>query len=323
MTNLFKTLFSNKLIIVESPFQYLNLIEFFYQKKKYKKKFSSQTITVNMSNKCKNEEKIFSDTLNYTKSSNTFLKNNFFFLRSVNRLFFLLVFIVRKHLGFKYDICIIGNYQSNFQKNIYQFSKNRIIIDDGTNTLEFKENFKLNRKDMLFFSCFPKRFINATYLKNNYSFLKKKNRKKKKIKKNLLILGNGFTEKKIISKNSYLEFLKKIKKKYAGYKIDYYPHSIEKKENFENYFDFNIIENREPIETYLVNQKKAPEIILSSYSTALFTLSMFLKKIDLVNYVYLNKKVFIGDSYHKLKMKFKKIKKLYMQKNITNRPIFL
>ena len=50
---------------------------------------------------------------------------------------------------------------------------------------------------------------------------------------------------------------------------------------------------------------------------------MFLKKIDLVNYVYLNKKVFIGDSYHKLKMKFKKIKKLYMQKNITNRPIFL
>ena len=209
MTNLFKTLFSNKIIILESPLQYLNLIEFLYQKKKYKKIFLEQTITVNMNKKDKNKENILEDVLCYTKSNNAFLKNNFFFLGSINKILFLLALTVRKLLGYKYEICVIGNYHSNFQKNIYEFSKNRIIIDDGTNTLEFKENFKLNRSTMLFFSCFPKRFINAMYVKNNYSYLKKINKKKKKIKKNLLILGNGFIEKKFISKNSYLEFLKK------------------------------------------------------------------------------------------------------------------
>lgn len=323
MTNFFKSLFSNKIIILESPLQYLNLIEFFYQKKKYKKIFSEQAITVNMNEKDRNKENILKDVLCNTKSNNIFLKNNFFFLRSLNKILFLLVFIVRKLLGYKYEICIIGNYHSNFQKNIYEFSKNRIIIDDGTNTLEFKENFKLNRSDMFFFSCFPKKFINAVYVKNNYSYLKKINKKKRKIKKNLLILGNGFIEKKFISKNSYVEFLKKIKKKYKDYQINYYPHPVEKKENFKIYSDLKIIENKEPIETYLANQKRVPEIILGSYSTALFTLSLFLKKIDLVNYVYLNKTVFIGNSYYKLNSKFEKIKKLYKQKNIANRPIFL
>ena len=267
--------------MVGSPFQFLNFIEFKNLNLKNKKIFKNELVFIKCNSR---QEARYILDINKKINSN---KNEILNLNE-NIPNFLLLFILKiKKLLFYFDVIIIGDFNNYIFKQFYKLSKHRIILDDGTNMFNFKKNFNLDYKNLKIFSIFERNFFNhKNFEKNELRFLKSKLSNKNK--KNLIyILGSPAVEKKIITRNNYIEILKRIKKKHKSEKIIYIPHPKEHNNQLKNYKLFNILNIHQPIELYLTLNDYYPKKIIGFNSTAFFSLrKLFNKKIKFVNYSF-------------------------------------
>ena len=76
--------------------------------------------------------------------------------------------------------------------------------------------------------------------------------------------------------------------KYKNYKIYYFPHPKEQKQNIKKFFFLNILNPKTTIELYLIEKKLKPTLIIGFNSTAFFSLKkIFGQKLKLINYNFL------------------------------------
>ena len=312
-------LFKNEIIFLNSPLQFLNYIEYenkLFLKKKISKK---KNILFGFSNYDGSEYEIAKYLLKLLKIKNISilkLKNN------IPKILFIAIIKLRGKM-FNYKSLIIGNYNSFLSKEFYRYSREVVMVDDGTNSLHFKKFFNLDKKKLTIFSMFEKSVFNHNkFIKNRFIYLKSFF-KKQISKDHIILLGSADVEKKLVKFEYYLKILKKIKNKYKKKKIFYFPHP---KENYTNYskYDFCIIRSNKTIESYLLFEKFLPKKIIGFNSSAFISISsIYDKRIKLENYsVDFNlaenksfiKKLKKRDVYFQLSL-INKIEK-YLQKNI-------
>ena len=269
--------FKKKFILINSPFQYINFYEYL---EKNNLKYNGIPILIGFcSDSTILQIKLINKINFYNKYSIFFLKNLF----SI-KIFHLLLFLKKKTTGF--DECIIGDINYYLFKEFYKYSNKNIILDDGTSSLETfdKERFKKNTK---FFTIF-KTNRNNIYIRNNLSFIKKNKKDNQKKQKTVYILGTILLIHNIIKKKLFINFLELICKKYCKYKIYYIPHRLEKKFDFLRHLDIEILKPELPIELHTIFQDFIPSVIISFYSTSLFSLKLiYNKKIRLYNFSFL------------------------------------
>ena len=128
-------LFKKKMIIVGSPFQFLNFIEFKNLNLKNKKIFKNELVFI----KCNSRQEV-----RYILDINKKINSNKNEILNLNESIpnFLLLFVLKiKKLIFYFDVIIIGDFNNYIFKQFYKLSKHRIILDDGTNMFNFKKKF--------------------------------------------------------------------------------------------------------------------------------------------------------------------------------------
>ena len=105
--------------------------------------------------------------------------------------------------------------------------------------------------------------------------IRRKNKKdNQKKQKTVYILGTILLVHNIIKKKLFINFLELICKKYCKYKIYYIPHRLEKNFDFLRHLDMEILKPELPIELHIIFQDSIPSIIISFYSTSLFSLKL-------------------------------------------------
>ncbi len=309
--NIIKTiLFENEIVFLNSPLQFLNYIEYENKNSSKDKILRKKNILYGFSFKGKEYETIL-HLLKVLKIKNKFILN---LKKNISTGLFLKIVYFRGII-FKYKKLIIGDYNSFVSRELYKASNQVVMLDDGTNSLNFNRLFNLDKKKLEIFSIFKKDIFNHKKISlNNFSYLKKF-KKKQNIKKYIILLGSADVEKNLIKLKEYTKILKKIKKENFKEKIIYLPHPKEKYENYSNY-GLEIIKTKKTVEAYLIFEKSLPKKIIGFNSTAFVTIhSIYGKKIKLINYT-----IKFDDKYNKwlneyLKTLYKKIK-IYFKKNI-------
>lgn len=299
--NFFRIFFLYKkknLAFINSEFQLINLVELIE-----KKKIDNSSIII---------------FIGFGRSEYLILKNYFNILKKLKKeieIFkieinsFLLFCIVINSFFRKYNSIIVGRYLSEtFFLNFFLNSEHKYILDDGLENLNFKKfnifnTFKFKflnfffverLKKIIFFTIFHNFFKKFNYIQNNYVYLQKFYKKKKKDKK-ILFLGGGILYDNIISRNDYYKYLLKIKKKFKNYTFIYYPHPLEiNDQNLKSYLKIQnilFVIKKLPINLDLLDFRTYPEIIVSPFSTALISLSLSLKKYK-IKFYYCDSKSF-------------------------------
>lgn len=205
-----------------------------------------------------------------------------------------------------FDKIIIGNYFTRLHRLFVNYYKPKkiVIVDDGLITLKLDDKNLTNKfhnpyggsilidkilgitkpfKFELFTIFNLKSNSNFNVVKNNLSNLKK-TLINVRLQKTIIIIGQPLVEKYFTEKTVYLDYLKKIKEKFKGYRLLYFPSRKESKNNIEhikNTLDFEVITPEVNIELYLIKHKIFPEHIVGISTTALFTLSLILKKTNI------------------------------------------
>ena len=93
-------------------------------------------------------------------------------------------------------------------------------------------------------------------------------------------LGSPIVEDRIVNKEYYFDrIVASLKKINERNKITYFPHRREKKDKLQEIrarFGFHIKITNLPIELYVIQNKVRPKMVISFYSTALYTLNRIL-----------------------------------------------
>tara|TARA_Y100001958_G_C21245489_1_gene575192 strand:+ start:4241 stop:5191 length:951 start_codon:yes stop_codon:yes gene_type:complete len=271
------------IFIVSSPMQLINLIEYKnlnqrnfnnFKNKRFFFGYATNNSEIDMM-------KFINKSINYDENEIVVLKNN------IHRAIVLLLIKIRA-ITSRLNLLIIGDYNSYLFNQFYKISEKIIILDDGTNIFNFNRFFKLDKGKSEIFTMFEKKqFKNIEYLENKYRYLKSK-LKKLKVNKSIFILGSAGIEKKFIHPQKYIKILKNIKMKYKNYKIYYFPHPKEQKQNIKKFSFLNILNPKTTIELYLIEKKLKPSLIIGFNSTAFFSLKkIFGQKLKLINYNFL------------------------------------
>jgi hypothetical protein len=133
------------------------------------------------------------------------------------------------------------------------------------------------QQDINFFTIYDlKSLMHINVVRHNFPYLKQTKLKECKKNNTIYLLGQNIVENGIIQEEVYLRYLQKILEKFEG-KIIYKPHRSEK--ITDNYYKlinehFSIDENisQGPIETSLIDNHVYPAVIISFFSSALFSL---------------------------------------------------
>ncbi len=300
-------LFENEIILLNSPLQFLNYIEYKNRTSLKSEIIRKKKILVGFSIEGREYEKILHlvELLKFKDTQIFRLKEN------IPAAIFLKIINLRGMIK-KYNKLIIGDYNSYISSELYKLSNQVLMLDDGTNSLNFKKHFNLDKKKLEIFSIFKKNIFNHKKTSfNNFSYLKSFI-KKQHIKKYIILLGSADVEKNLITLQGYFNILKKVEKKNPKQKILYFPHPKEKYENYSIY-GFKILKTKKNIETFLVFEKFLPNKIIGFNSTAFVTIhSIYGKKIKLRNYSILSNNNFnkridkFRSYYNKIPIYFKK-----------------
>jgi len=274
----FHILFAETIILIESPLQFINFLEYVHHYKKHKKRFKNKIICL---------IGIYENNISTIKKINKRYNNNNnkFVILKKNINFGFLLFLLKIRTFFsKIKLLIIGDINSYLNREFYKKSKKVILLDDGTNSLDYN-NYKLITKKLAIFSIFNKKIFNHKNVTlNKLHFLKSKI-KNQKSKKEIMILGSPFVEYNLINKKKYISLLKNIKYKFSNYKILYLPHPKEDYNYILKHNFFEVIKVNCPAEIYLVEKKFYPTKIIGFNSTAILTLKiMYENKIIFYNF---------------------------------------
>jgi len=274
-------IFKKKIILINSPLQFINFLE--YKNLYLTSESNFKTFIVIVLNSSKRE-------ISYIEEITRFLNvkiDNIIFLKSkiLIKLFVTTSIFIRKIFSFRIDQLIIGDYANKYFIEFYKLSHSTIFLDDGTNALDFKISPLANKKKISIFTIFDKKIFNfKNILLNNLDFLKSKIVAQKKNKK-IYILGTPGVERNFFLKDHYNFYLQYLRKRYRNYKLYYFPHPKEKKDNYQKYSYFKIIETRLPIELHLIKNKYYPIRIIGWNSTAFILIKkLYNTKIELLNF---------------------------------------
>ena len=263
-----------KIIILNTPLQLINFIEYKNLNSTNKKKYKKNFIFISNSNK---------DELKRTLKTNSKINKDIIF--DINSIYFkfILFFIlkIRSMLNDKLDHIVTGDFNNNFIGKITHFSKKLIILDDGTNIFYLKDK-KFTFQNYIFFSFFNKKYFNIPdkfFINNQYKYIRNLKKSVSKQKNYIILLGAPFVVKSLLDENQYIKCLKYIKRKYINKKIYYFPHPKENINDIEKLRLFKIIKSNYGFEIYLLNQKIIPNKIIGLNSTAFITIyKLFNKK---------------------------------------------
>ena len=200
----------------------------------------------------------------------------------------------------KFEYIIVGNIFSDFSNYLLKFNARfKYIVDDGTSTLYFDKFLKFKSlKSKILDSIYSKcsnlflftyfHLSNSKFIiqNNHFSYLRNKFLSNNKIVGNyVLILGNAYYNKNILSKKSYYKIILNIKKKFNNRNFKFIKHPLEfDNTNLDVFLIKNNIEvvnqNFYPAEIQVLLFKELPKYIVSLNSSSLFSLSKILEKFD-------------------------------------------
>jgi hypothetical protein len=274
----------DNIFFVNSRFQFINLIEL------SKKKILKKPIIFFGLNKQEMQESATSESLLEIKKNLNFqCKFIFFEICRYNNNFLYFIFIFLRFFKRFHSITIGNIYVEIFYLSFLMRSNNKFIVDDGTNSLFFNKSYFTSFKLRLLSFCgFDLNKVTIFTIFNkltNFRLIEENNLtilKNKKIidKKSILILGNAFHNKNIISFNYYKMCILKIVKKYKKFNIFFYLHPKEfYDKKLKAFFNDNNIKYNHyilPSELNIFLNKKVPFKIFSIYSTSIFSFSKFL-----------------------------------------------
>lgn len=246
------------------------------------------------------------------------LKNIFYLSDTINVSLVHFIFNLRKYLNLNLRLCIVGDINYYLHKKIIKLGYKKIIVEDGSATLNISLSLKnLNLKNLKLFTLIKDlrvKGIKVHQLKLN--ILKNKVRKKIKIKRSKIhIISSNFHE-AVKNPNSIYKALEKVKKTFSKYDVYYIPHPRENFKWVKNKYNFKILKINIPIEIYYIKNNFLPKKIIFNYSSSLFTIyEIFNRKNVLLNMKVENKKNIIDK---KTRYAFKKYDDYLNKIKITN-----
>jgi len=257
-------LFGKKIVLINSPLQFLNFIELVNLKKKNQEFQHKYIFLAYLSDK---RIKIIKNINKKVYFSNYLIIP---FKYNINVYFLHLLIKFRKFFLKDFKNLIFGDFEYYLFKEFYKISKNKVMLDDGTKSLLFNKRFNLSKKNLTIFTIFKKEtFPKVKTIINNYFFLNKFINKNKSCKKKInYYIGSPFVEAGILTKSQYLFLINKIINYYKNLEFIYIPHHAEEKHNYLSYKFKNILVPKYNIELYLANKNFYPNLIVGSHSTS-------------------------------------------------------
>lgn len=199
----------------------------------------------------------------------------------------------------KFEYIIVGNIFSDFSNYLLKFrARFKYVLDDGTSTLYFDKfldfrslkskilNSISSKYNIFLYTYFHLNNSKFTIQNNDFSYLRNKFLSNNKIIGDyVLILGNAYFNKNILSKKAYYKIILDTKKKFHNKNFKFIKHPLEfDNNNLDSFLIKNDIEvvnqNDYPAEIQVLLFKELPRYIVSLNSSSLFSLSKILKKFD-------------------------------------------
>ena len=209
-----------------------------------------------------------------------------------------------------YDYYFIGDYLSNFIKQLIRFMplKKIVLLDDGVATFKVQKELNKNNLPLTLFTIFNIRPINNKQLIIHNSFKALKSRYSSAKKKEIdIFIGGKLINIGLLDSSIYIKILKNTLKDSKGNKILYFPHRGESKKflnDISNLKNIELVYSELPIELYLLKYQIFPNNIYSIISTVLFSLSIIYEKANIIAYkpIFMENKIqsHINDIYSKM-----------------------
>ena len=263
---LFHFFFSRKFYLVNSPIQYLCMLEFFH---KNNLKISEFAIIVGYCSLIsKKQIKIL------IKEFDNLNQNIFFLDELLNINIFHLLFFVQKRIKRKFLLTVGAAYNYYLFKEFFKKSKKAIFIDDGLEILDIINNKEIKNEEIEIFTVFNLKNDRFKIKKNNFDFIKKIDQKKSQDKELIFLLGTAIFNPEIRAQE-YIDILRDFFIANKDKKIIYFPHRSETTVFDKLKFDNLVIRHINiPIEVYILKQNIFPKIIAGFYSAALYNLKL-------------------------------------------------
>ena len=209
-------LFLKKIYLINSPQNYISLVEYLSEKNIDDKKvkifvgFTSQ-------NSLKQILKIHKSKIG--------INNRLIFLQKIfseKKKKFLLIML--QVLNVKKSFCVVGDKKSFLFKLLYQGSKKTVFLDDGLNLLTFKDNdIKVNEYELFsYFDLKTKKLV-----KNKFTYLKNKTLINNIDDNHIWLLGTPAANFEIIENENYNKIINLFARKFKNKKIFFFPHRDE------------------------------------------------------------------------------------------------
>ena len=221
-------LFFKKIYLINSPQNYISLVEYLSKKNIHDKK-----VIIFVGFVSKNS---FKQILKIHKS-NLGIQNRLIFLQKVfgekkEKLLNLFLRIIK----FNKSFCIVGDKKSLLFKLLYQGSKKTVFLDDGLNLLTFTDkDIKINEYEL--FSYFDLK--TEKLVKNNFAYLRKRTLINNIDNDYVWLLGTPAANFEIIENKKYNKIINLFANKFKDKKILFFPHRDEIVD--ETFFSKNII----------------------------------------------------------------------------------
>ena len=250
--------------LVNSPFQFLCLVEYL---KKNKDNFKNNDIVyVGYCSSISKKQIKNINTNIYKTNLEFFFLDEIFNIKVFHAIFFILKKIKRNFL-----ICICGTYKYYLFKEFVKKSDKTVFLDEGFDLMYYQNQEDIKKYNATIFSCFDIKNKDIKQSINNFDYLKKFKQQGSTINQNLIFcLGTSFFESEF-RLGGIDKYLSDICERYKNKEILYFPHMGEKT-NRNLYKNLNLKIINIPIEVYVLQCKKLPALICGFYSTALYTL---------------------------------------------------
>lgn len=254
------------IIFIESPLQCVNAIDYVQKINKGKSLFF---IRLNGSKENDSEIKEIIKKSNLSDAKIYFFKIKPKSLLLVLFLIFCKVVVKLKSKNKKF---IFGDFRSRWMSCIFKkIEPERVVfVDDGLATVASMNSLLSYNKKFTLFTVFNVKTKALNIVKNTYI-------KKIIIGNDIVFIGMPLSEKNILEKNKYIEYLSSIISVYKNQNVIYCPHRSEV--NFADEFFLqlgfsSIFRSSENIEIAIENEELTPDIVISFYSTALCNLDL-------------------------------------------------
>lgn len=266
------------LYYIESPFQLFGAFENIC-----KSRFDYKIIIRLNENSINNEQiKIIAEKFNLKNVNYIYLNKKKSFKDYYNLLKLIINIIVKD-----YNKIYVGNYNSILFQIIKLLIDNTkfILLDDGVGTLTTYDILKKNNKQLELFTLFNLQSTsNISVVVHNFSNLVKFFSSSEYNSYKNIFIGTQFVRYGFLDEVDYIMCIKESIKILDGDTILYFPHRNESKELINKISMINnviVIKASVPIEYYLLNNNISPYNVFTVFSTAIFSLKVLYKDIEI------------------------------------------